>query len=223
MKETMERSWEFLEALKKAKDKNPDCFVKPRVVMKTKGVAAYKGRFSTVEDARAFDKIICLIPARDGQVYELRKTAMGEFLAPKHNIVEFPSIRAGFTPALPRIPRALLEQIIAFFRSFLQEQGAYEALALIYWDTALQNFFAYIPQQEVGREHIQADLRSCPYDDDPRYSSAMPRNSYHPCKRKFSGWPRPWLSSGPEWRRPGSRIRLPHGTPMQNCRKSGKA
>ena len=186
MKETMERSREFLEALKKAKDKNPDCFVKPKVVMKTKGVAAYKGHFSTVEDARASDKVICLIPARDGQIYELRKTAMGEFLAPKHNIVEFPSIRAGFTPALPRIPRALLEQIIAFFRSFLQEQGAYEALALIYWDTVLQNFFAYIPQQEVGREHIQADLRSCPYDDDPRYIRYADIHSHHCMEAYFS-------------------------------------
>ena len=33
MKESIERSREFLDALKKAKDKNPDCLVKPKVTM----------------------------------------------------------------------------------------------------------------------------------------------------------------------------------------------
>ena len=36
MKQSIERSREFLEALKKSKDKNPDCLVRPKVIMKTK-------------------------------------------------------------------------------------------------------------------------------------------------------------------------------------------
>ena len=36
MKEMIERSREFLDALKKTKDKNPCCYVKPKVEMKTK-------------------------------------------------------------------------------------------------------------------------------------------------------------------------------------------
>ena len=43
MKETIERSREFLEALKKSKEKDPCCYVKPKVEMKTKCNAAYKG------------------------------------------------------------------------------------------------------------------------------------------------------------------------------------
>ena len=39
MKEMIERSREFLDALKKTKDKNPCCYVKPKVEMKTKGMA----------------------------------------------------------------------------------------------------------------------------------------------------------------------------------------
>ena len=35
MKQSIERSREFLEALKKSKDKNPDCLVRPKVIMKT--------------------------------------------------------------------------------------------------------------------------------------------------------------------------------------------
>lgn len=55
MKESIERSREFLDALKKAKDKNPDCIVRPKVTMKNKGTAAYKGTFPTVEAARNSD------------------------------------------------------------------------------------------------------------------------------------------------------------------------
>lgn len=56
MKESIERSREFLDALKKAKDKNPDCIVRPKVTMKNKGTAAYKGTFPTVEAARNSDR-----------------------------------------------------------------------------------------------------------------------------------------------------------------------
>lgn len=57
MKEMIERSREFLDALKKTKDKDPCCYVKPKVEMKTKGNAAYKGKFGTLEEARNSDII----------------------------------------------------------------------------------------------------------------------------------------------------------------------
>lgn len=56
MKEMIERSREFLDALKKTKDKDPCCYVKPKVEMKTKGNAAYKGKFGTLEEARTSDR-----------------------------------------------------------------------------------------------------------------------------------------------------------------------
>ena len=169
VKEEIERSKAFLDGLKKSKDKSPDCLVKPKVVMKTKGTAAYRGTFRTVEEARASDKVICLIPSADGQVYERRKQEQGEFIAPKRKVTEFQQVRAGFRPALPLIPLPLIQQIISFFRSFMLGNEEYEALALIYWDKVEQKFFAYVPKQSVRREHIEADLRDCPYDDDSRY------------------------------------------------------
>ena len=66
--------------------------------------------------ARASNKVICLIPARDGQTYEMRRSELGEFIAPKHKITEFSEVRAGFRPALPRIPQELLRAIIGFFQ-----------------------------------------------------------------------------------------------------------
>ena len=104
VKETIERSHEFLAALKKSKEEDPCCYVKPKVEMKTKGNAAYKGKFGSLEEARASDKVICMVPARDGRIYELRKMEQGEFIAPKKNVVDFSEVRAGFSPALPHTP-----------------------------------------------------------------------------------------------------------------------
>ena len=123
MKEMIERSREFLDALKKTKDNAPCCYVKPKVEMKTKGNAAYKGKFGTLEEARTSDKVICLIPSNDGRIYELRKMEQGEFIAPKKNVVDFSEVRAGFSPALPKIPAELMGQIIAFFRAFMTDHG----------------------------------------------------------------------------------------------------
>ena len=164
MKEMIERSREFLDALKKTKDKAPCCYVKPKVEMKTKGNAAYKGKFGTLEEARTSDKVICLIPSNDGRIYELRKMEQGEFIAPKKNVVDFSEVRAGFSPALPKIPAELMGQIIAFFRAFMTDHGENEAFAQIYWDKAEKRFFAYVPKQSVCKEEVEADLHDCPYD-----------------------------------------------------------
>lgn len=189
VKETIERSREFLDALKKGKGgKKPECLVKPKVVMKTKGTAsAYKGNFQTVEEARASDKVICLIPSDDGKFYELRKTDAGEFIAPKKKVLGFQQVRAGFTPALPLIPLDLIGSIASFFRSFMEENVEYEALALVYWDKIEERFFAYIPKQVVTKEHIDADLRDCPYDDDPRYIRYADIHSHNSMEAFFSG------------------------------------
>ena len=187
MKETIERSREFLEALKKSKEKDPRCYVKPKVEMKTKGKAAYKGRFGTLEEARASDKVICLIPSRDGRIYELRKMEQGEFIAPKNNVVDFSEIRAGFTPALPKIPAQLMGEIIAFFRAFMTENEENEALALIYWDKEEKRFFAYVPKQSVCKERVEANLHDCPYDDAERYICYADIHSHNSMGAFFSG------------------------------------
>ena len=170
MKQSIERSREFLEALKKSKDKNPDCLVRPKVIMKTKGILSpYKAHCESLEEARKSDKVICLVPSGDGKLYEVRKLEQGEFIAPAKKASEFQVVKAGFTPALPLIPMALIGQITAFFRSFMRENEENEALALIYWDKVEQRFFAYVPPQVVSTGDVEADLRDCPYDDDTRY------------------------------------------------------
>lgn len=185
VKEEIERSKSFLDGLKKAKDKNPDCLVKPRVTAQSKGIAAYKGVFPTVEDARASDKPICLIPGSDGRVYEMRKTELGEFIAPKNNVVEFQTVRAGFIPALPLIPLSLIQQIISFFRCYMNADGDFEALAHILWDKELEEFTVHIPEQSVSHAHVDANLTNDELPEE-RYLHYADIHSHNTMAAKFS-------------------------------------
>lgn len=149
VKEEIEHSQAFLDGLKKSKEKSPDCLVKPKVTAQSNGIAGYKGVFLSLEEAEASPKAICLFPARDGKVYELRKTEMGDFIAPKSSAIELSEVRAGFVPALPLIPRELLMQVVSFSRCFIGGEE-FEALAHIYWDRDEECFEVLVPRQTVG-------------------------------------------------------------------------
>ncbi len=185
VKSEIEMSKAFLDNLKKAKDKNPDCLVKPKVTAQSKGIAAYKGVFPTLEEARASDKTICAIPGGDGRVYELRKSELGEFIAPKDCVIDLPSVVAGFTPALPLVPMELLAQIISFFRCCMSGPEEFEALAHIFWDREEEKFVAHIPKQRVTKAHIDADLTQEDLPED-RYLHYIDIHSHNSMEAKFS-------------------------------------
>ena len=135
MKADIETSKEFLDSFKRARDKNPACKVKPRVTAQSKGtVSVYKGVFANMGDAVASGKVISIVPAKDGNVYEIRNTKMGQFITPVVGCELLSDVRAGFIPALPRIPSNLLVKIIAFFRYFMRHGANNEVLLNIYWD-----------------------------------------------------------------------------------------
>ena len=185
IKKEIELSKPFLDNLKKAKDKNPDCLVKPKVTAQSKGIAAYKGVFASLEEARASDKTICTIPCADGRVYELRKNELGEFIAPKDCVIDLESVRAGFTPALPLVPMELLAQIISFFRCYMKGVEQFEAMAHIFWDKQEEKFVAHIPKQRVTKAHIDADLTQEDLPED-RYLHYIDIHSHNSMEAKFS-------------------------------------
>ena len=185
IKEEIEGSKAFLDGLKKAKCKDPDCLLIPTVRAQSKGTASYKGIFPSVAAARASEKVICLIPSRNGQIFELRKTEMGEVIAPKDQVADFEEVRAGFIPALPPIPRELMGQIISFFRSFMGKNGQYEALVNIYWDRQRQEFLACVPRQTATRSSVTATLD----EDRPseeRYYHYADIHSHNSMEARFS-------------------------------------
>ena len=188
VKEEIERSKAFLDGLKKAKndkDRNPECLVSPIVTAKSKGIAAYAGVFPTVEAARASDKVICILPARNGKIYEMRKSEMGEFIAPKNKVADFAEVRAGFTPALPLIPQELMGQIISFFRCFMKEGTEYEAMVFLYWDRQEQEFVVYVPKQIATKASIHAALAGNTLPED-RYLHYADIHSHNSMAAKFS-------------------------------------
>ena len=188
VKEEIEQSKQFLDGLRKAtgKDKNPDCLVTPSVIAKSKGIAAYKGFFLTEEDAEKSDKTICLIPSRSGRIMEMRKLELGRMVVPKKKIVEFAEVRAGFTPALPRIPREIMGQIVSFFRSFMNEDAEYEALVLLYWDRENEEFVPVVPKQRASKATVHANLAAnCAIDED-RYLLYADIHSHNSMAAKFS-------------------------------------
>ena len=185
VKKEIELSTSFLDALKKAKDKNPDCLVKPRVTAQSKGIAAYKGVFASLEEAQTSGKAICLIPGGDGQVYEMRKTELGEFIAPRNNVTDLTEVRAGFTPALPLVPIGVLAQIISFFRCYMSGGEQFEAMAHIYWDKREERFVVRVPKQSVTKAHIDADLSQDDLPED-RYLHYIDIHSHNSMEAKFS-------------------------------------
>jgi hypothetical protein len=163
LKSEIEASKEFAKDLKTSKDKNPTCFVKPRITAQSKGrIAAYKGVFTNLDTARASGRAICLVPGRDGSVYEIRKTETGEYITPASGCAELSEIRAGFLPALPRVPGSVLLEITDFFRTIMEKNGGSEAIANIYWDKKCREYFICIPKQRVTRTSAESDLTNAP-------------------------------------------------------------
>ena len=161
-KKSIETSKEFTDALKKDKDKSPDCVVKPRITAQSKGekmaLPTYKGVYTNLEDAEASGKPITIVPGRDGSVYEVRREEHGTFITRSGECGELSDIRAGFTPALPPIPRKVLQDVIYFFRSQMCEGANYEAIINIYRDRKYNEYVAVIPKQRVTATRAESEL-----------------------------------------------------------------
>jgi len=187
MKSEIEASKEFLDALKKAKDKNLICKVRPRVKAQNKGTASgYKGVFTCMEDVDAAGKVISFLPARDGKVYEVRKNPLGKFITPVVGCELLSDVKAGFTPAvgIPRIPMDFVMKIIAFFRYFTKQGGNSEALVNIYWDSHGKEFLIDAPSQFVSKISVHSEEN--PEYLDERYIHYMDIHSHNSMRAVFS-------------------------------------
>ena len=163
IKAEIEKSKAFLDGIKNAKkdeDKDPKCLVKPRVTAQSKGernrIPGYKGYSASYEDAIQSDKPIVIIPSSSGQVYEMRKTNMGTFMAPADFLPEFPDLHPAFV-AKQKIPMSLLYSIISFFRTY-SDMDHLEVLVHILYNTQSGKFEVRVPKQTVSRVSVHADI-----------------------------------------------------------------
>lgn len=189
IKAEIEKSKTFLDGIKKAKtdaEKHPECLVKPRVTAQSKGetirMPSYKECCFTVADAQVSTKPIVILPARDGKVYEMRKTPVGTFTAPAENLPELPEVHSGFEMALPKIPMHILMFIINFFQN-LSDRFELEALVHILYDTIRRKYTIRVPRQELTHVSVHSVME----EDYPEYSiHVMDIHSHNTMPAKFS-------------------------------------
>lgn len=130
----------------------------PKTIPKPKGIASYKGLFSSLEEMEKAPKVINFVPARDGHVYEIRCLEAGRFITRARNIPELSEIREGFYSNLPLIPFEMVQQIVGFFRSCMRDGTETEALVRVYWNRLEEGFLLDIPHQKVSKARIFANI-----------------------------------------------------------------
>lgn len=198
MKTQIEESDEFINFLKKPDDKKAkakkakggnekneiECKIIPMITAKKKGVMAeYKGLFNSVEEAQKSGKLISFVPSRDGKVFEVRNNKIGTFIAQTERVTDFQKVRAGFIPALPKIPYSVWSEIIAFFKSFIDKDVELEALAYIYWSYEKEKYCIVIPKQKVSKDSVDAIL---PDFDESKYLLVAEIHSHNTMGAYFS-------------------------------------
>jgi len=182
-KTDIESSKEFLDSLKKTKG-DVICKITPTVTAQKKGeMPAYKGTFLNLDDAKKSGKQISIVPAQGGNIYEIRSNKIGCFAAKKSSVKDFSEIKAGLSPALPPLPFTMLNQIISFFRHFLNEDGVTEALANVYWDEVDKKYYIHIPKQIVSRTAVDTEMANI---DNERFVHVMDIHSHNTMPAKFS-------------------------------------
>jgi PRTRC genetic system protein A len=185
IKSDIETSKAFEDSLKKrGADKNPACHIKPRVTAQSKGLAAYRGVFTSLEEAEAAGKAISILPGRDGLVYELRKNEIGTFITPIAGCELLSDVRAGFIPALPLIPMGMVMKILAFFRHYMRGGSEQEALVNLYWDKDTREYVVDVPEQTVTKVSVESTAQ--PDFADERFIHVMDIHSHNSMNASFS-------------------------------------
>ena len=169
--------------LKKAKG-DVKCQVTPSVTAKKKGIiSSYKGIYTSLDEAERSGKTITFIPSDNGKVYEVRFNKIGTFRAEADTVSIANKVRAGFTPALPKIPYAILSQIITFFKSLVTEERKLEAMANIYWSFLDSKYYVHVPNQKVSATSVDTSL---PEIDEEKFPLIMEVHSHNTMEAVFS-------------------------------------
>ena len=187
-REQIEASGEFLESLKRIKDKSSiRCYVEPYVSTPSKGAASCGVAAAlSLEEALENPAGICILPARSEKVLELRKTDAGHFITEMRGRTYLPEAEAGYHPALPPVPYSCLSQIIDFFRSLAREGRELEALVYLYWDKEREEYHTVVPRQEVTRVSVTGHIRAEETLPPERFIHVMDIHSHNNMKAEFS-------------------------------------
>lgn len=142
----------------------------------------YKGFYMDYDVAMQSHKVITLVPAKDGKIYEIRKNKIGTFQSPARAIGEFADLKTEFVLSLPKIPMFLLYQVISFFRE-ISIKHTFEALVHLIYDTREEKYNVIVPEQKVTKVSVDAATKEYP----EHMVHVMDIHSHNVMAAKFSG------------------------------------
>ena len=92
-------------------------------------------------------------------------------------------VRAGFIPALPKIPYSMLSEILSFFKEYVTDTGELEALAYIYWSFVDSKYYVHVPKQQVSKASVDSSI---PELDEDKFVLVMEIHSHNTMAARFS-------------------------------------
>lgn len=142
-----------------------------------------RGHYTSIKNMQEGKAKISYLMARDGFVYENRINELGLFVAKAENVYDLDQWQEGFKFALPKIPNKHLHQIVSLFKHFYNTFNTKkETMAQIFWDRKKQEYFVYIPYQNVSTVSINAERN---YELEQQHLLVLDIHS-HPGKAFFS-------------------------------------
>lgn len=141
---------------------------------------------TSIEEARASQKPVKYIMSNDGKVYEMRSTALGDFIAEATEVKGIEKVEVGFKLNIPKIPFKLLLQAVSFFRDVCDEFANDEAMLQYWYDTETGEFFAKCLEQTTNKVHVTF-VRDEELETNPRYILVMDIHSHNNMDAFFSG------------------------------------
>lgn len=87
-------------------------------------------------------------------IWQKRKEPVGEFVVKTHELDGktlglTQECQFSFTPALPKMPSVILNNILEFYREVYKKHKS-EVYISVYWDKVKQDYFLHVPKQQVS-------------------------------------------------------------------------
>lgn len=141
---------------------------------------------TSIAEANASQKPVKYIMSNEGQIFEMRSTDLGDFIAPAKEVKGVEKVEVGFKLNIPKIPFKLLLQAVSFFRDVCDEFANDEAMLQYWYDTETGEFFAKCLEQTTNKVHVTF-VRDEELETNPRYILVMDIHSHNNMQAFFSG------------------------------------
>lgn len=100
-------------------------------------------------------KGISYVASSDGNIYEVRDSAIGRMVAKPPSIPTLDELKEGFQFKLPKVPVRLLHQTYSLFKYF-NDLADVEVMLQLFFDKDTNNYFLECPYQTVSKVKVNS-------------------------------------------------------------------